>query len=79
MLKQKNKYFFLALTCLAAFSNYFILDSPALLKSQIVTQLEKSYSKEQSEMTFSFLYSIYSLPNIFLPLISGILIDLYGD
>jgi MFS family permease len=30
-------------------------------------------------MSFSFLYSVYSLPNIFLPLISGLLIDIYGD
>lgn len=30
-------------------------------------------------MTYSFLYSVYALPNIILPLISGILIDKVGD
>jgi len=36
-------------------------------------------SKNNAEMSFSLLYSIYSLPNIILPLISGLLIDMYGD
>jgi MFS family permease len=36
-------------------------------------------SKNNAEVYFSLLYSIYSLPNILLPLISGLLIDMYGD
>ena len=30
-------------------------------------------------MSYSLLYSVYSLPNIVLPLFSGIFIDMYGD
>ena len=30
-------------------------------------------------MTYSFLYSVYALPNVILPLICGILIDKVGD
>ena len=79
MKDKQYKYIFLALSCVAAFANYFILDSPALLKSQIINQLSLTMSKSNADMYFSLLYSVYSLPNIILPLISGVLIDKYGD
>ncbi len=37
------------------------------------------YGKEDSEIYYSFLYTVYSIPNIILPLYGGVLSDLIGS
>jgi hypothetical protein len=49
--------------------NYFSYDFPAVLQKQIQDQFHVS------EFDYNLLYSVYSLPNIVLPLFGGVLID----
>eukprot|EP00330_Aristerostoma_sp_ATCC50986_P005462 CAMPEP_0114586660 /NCGR_PEP_ID=MMETSP0125-20121206/9816_1 /TAXON_ID=485358 ORGANISM="Aristerostoma sp., Strain ATCC 50986" /NCGR_SAMPLE_ID=MMETSP0125 /ASSEMBLY_ACC=CAM_ASM_000245 /LENGTH=436 /DNA_ID=CAMNT_0001782185 /DNA_START=199 /DNA_END=1509 /DNA_ORIENTATION=- len=48
-----------------------------MIKTEITSVIEKQYPG-QSETYFDLMYSLYSLPNIFLPIASGILIDRVG-
>jgi len=59
--------------CSFQIGSYFSFDNPAPLKNDL---LEPPYSLSESQ--WSALYSIYSLPNMILPLIGGIFIDKVG-
>ena len=52
--------------------NYFCVDFPAVLKDQILEQFDVDSLK------YNLLYTVYSFPNIILPLIGGVLIDKIG-
>ncbi|EGR31964.1 major facilitator superfamily protein, putative, partial [Ichthyophthirius multifiliis] len=60
------------------FADYYIMDIPALIKSQIEEVFSPIYGKEETQIYYSFLYSVYSIPNIILPLFGGILCDQLG-
>lgn len=55
-----------------AFSNYYNYDIPAALITKIKADLLIS------DIQYNMLYSVYSLPNILLPLLGGILVDRIG-
>ena len=42
-------------------------------------ELSAVMTKDQAEMTFGAMYSVYSLPNMILPLFGGVLTDKYGN
>lgn len=66
----------LTLACLLLFGNYYCYDSPAALNVQMREWLGHSYNDWQFE--FNALYTAYSFPNLFMPVIGGILVDSMG-
>ncbi|KAI8601480.1 major facilitator superfamily domain-containing protein [Dissophora ornata] len=63
----------LLLACLLLFGNYYCYDIPAALNVQLQEWLGTDYATHQYHL--NLLYSVYSLPNIVLPLLGGFLID----
>ncbi|KAK3840911.1 MAG: major facilitator superfamily domain-containing protein, partial [Linnemannia gamsii] len=63
----------LLLACLLLFGNYYCYDIPAALNVQLGEWLGDDYATHQYHI--NLLYSVYSLPNIILPLLGGFLID----
>lgn len=54
------------------------MDIPAVLSMQLVEYYAPKYGKDAAEYMYSLMYTIYSLPNIILPLFGGILSDKLG-
>ncbi|KAF9583166.1 hypothetical protein BGW38_010118 [Lunasporangiospora selenospora] len=63
----------LLLACLLLFGNYYSYDTPAALNVQLREWLGTDYATHQFHL--NLLYSVYSFPNIILPLLGGVLID----
>ncbi|ETV85102.1 hypothetical protein H257_02960 [Aphanomyces astaci] len=68
----------LLLTSLLNFGGCYCYDNPSALKSQLTQHFSGSVSKEDFEMYFNLLYSVYSVPNMVLPLFGGVLTDKFG-
>ncbi|KAJ3067592.1 hypothetical protein HK102_007376, partial [Quaeritorhiza haematococci] len=66
----------LFLSCLVAFGNYYCYDIPAAINVPLQKWLGSDYNHYQWQL--NLLYSVYSLPNIFMPLVGGILVDRLG-
>ena len=62
--------------CCLMFGNYYSYDLPGSINTQLKSWLKASDSVFAWQL--NLLYSVYSLPNIFLPLIGGILVDRLG-
>ena len=62
----------LIMACFFMLGNNFSYDSPGPLE----TQLKKQFNIDSQK--FSLLYTVYSLPNMFLPILGGILLDSIG-
>ena len=79
MLKEKNqsplRWLILALTCVMMIGNYYSYDIPAALNSQL-----DDYMGDPSDYgsLFALLYTVYSVPNCFLPFFGGYFIDTLG-
>ena len=71
------KWVVLICSCMTLLGNYYCFDSPGALKSLLKVQFQSS--SQNFEYFFSMLYSLYSIPNIFLPLIGGVLILKLGN
>ncbi|KAJ3256392.1 hypothetical protein HK103_005521 [Boothiomyces macroporosus] len=67
----------LLLTGLLTAGNYYCYDLPAALNVPLRKWLDTEYNLYQTQI--NLLYSVYSLPNIILPLIGGVLIDKIGS
>ena len=59
--------------CFFVMGNYFCYDYPACLESQIEEEFDVTPT------TYGYLYSVYAIPNVILPLFGGILFDKYGS
>lgn len=66
----------LILACLLLFGNYYCYDIPGALNVQLREWLDVDYDQWQFQM--NFLYTTYSLPNLFMPIVGGILVDRVG-
>ena len=75
--QMRVRYFVLFLTCVLMIGNYFCFDNPAALKTSLQARFH-TVPKETFEFYFNMLYSIYSIPNVFLPFVGGILVDRLG-
>merc|ERR1711937_1033625 len=53
--------------------NYFCYDYPACLEAEIEQEFDVTPQK------YGYLYSVYAIPNLILPLFGGILFDKYGN
>ena len=67
------RWLMLAFGCMFLMGSYFCYDNPAPLKSRL-TAPPFDFSPTQ----FNALYSIYSFPNMILPLVGGIAMDKLG-
>lgn len=68
----KLRWIVLLLACFTNFGNYFSFDNPQAVQSALNDEMNLS------SLQFNMLYSIYSLPNIVLPLFGGLIIDRIG-
>jgi nitrate/nitrite transporter NarK len=59
----------LVLSCMAMFGSYYCYDNPSALQTPLQNALNIDH------MEYNWLYSVYSLPNMILPLFGGILVD----
>lgn len=69
------RYVALALACCLLVGSYYCFDNPSALESQFT---DKNGSFALSNVNYNLLYSVYSFPNIVLPLLGGFLIDRLG-
>lgn len=60
------------MACLLLFGDAYSFDNPQALESHIETDLEISHT------SFNLLYSVYSFPNMLIPIFGGIIIDFLG-
>lgn len=78
------RFIFLVLCCLVLMGSYYCFDNPAPVQRQIqadVTSSDGGKVKHGMAMTtlqYQALYSLYSLPNIAIPLFGGFFIDRLG-
>ncbi|KAI8825040.1 major facilitator superfamily domain-containing protein [Fimicolochytrium jonesii] len=63
----------LFLACAVTFSNYYCYDIPSALNVPLRKWLKAPYAEYQWQL--NLLYSVYSLPNVLLPLFGGLLVD----
>lgn len=75
-----SKWTVLILACFVTFGMYYSFDTPSVLHEQLYHHFKKKNEPyTQFEFDFSLIYSVYSLPNTFLPLIGGLLVDKFGN
>lgn len=70
------RWVILFLSCWLLFGNYYAFDNPSALNLQLMDWLKTDY--EMWQFRLSFMYSVYSFPNLFLPLFTGALLDRWG-
>ncbi|KNE73343.1 hypothetical protein AMAG_17495 [Allomyces macrogynus ATCC 38327] len=70
------RWFALLLCCFLLFGNYYAYDNPAALSVQLHEYLGIPY--ETFAYYLNLFYAVYSLPNVFLTLVSGMLMDKFG-
>lgn len=74
--KPTIRWVILFLSCWLLFGNYYAFDNPSALNRQMMHWLGSDYDTYQYQL--NLLYSVYSFPNIILPLFAGNLMDRYG-
>ncbi|EQC31217.1 hypothetical protein SDRG_11140 [Saprolegnia diclina VS20] len=74
---QRRKPWVLLLACLVDIGNSYCYDTPSALKSQLQEHLH-GMPTASFEMAFNLLYTVYSVPNIVLPLFGGLVTDRIG-
>ena len=65
------RWVILILACLLLMGHYYAYDFPAILKQHIMNDMNVD------SFQYNLLYSLYSIPNMFLPFIGGIIIDYF--
>ena len=73
--KLPARWLVLLLLSVLMIGNYYCYDNPAALYSMLAARFS---SAEHFDFYFDGLYSVYSLPNIVLPLIGGMIVDRWG-
>ena len=83
--KTNMKWIILVLGCLSLVflhlnkvGDYYCFDNPGAIQVLLKQKMESDH-KDNYEYIFQLMYSVYSLPNIILPLIGGILIFQFGN
>lgn len=73
---SKIRWIILVLISFSSFGGYYCVDNVAVLHDSLKSHMN---NRKEFEYFFSLLYSAYNIPNIFLPLIGGLLIFKYGS
>jgi len=58
--------------------SYYCGDNPAALHDPLKRHFSKEFGEKRFEKYFGLMYSVYSMPNIILPLVGGLLVDAVG-
>jgi len=68
------------MTCLGLFGQFYAFDNPSALNEQLKEHMLERSSMPAShyDYYFNLLYSVYSLPNVMLPLMMGLAVDRCG-
>jgi len=69
---SEMRWLALALTSLSCFGNYFSSDLPQSMMNSIRTQLDLDV------YNYNKIFSVYSIPNVILPFVGGLIIDSLG-
>lgn len=73
--ESQLRWVILVLQCFILMGNYYCYDIPAAIKTQLEDYMG---NPGDYETLFSLLYTVYSIPNIFLPFFGGFFIDKLG-
>ena len=73
--KLAVRWLMLALTSVLMMGSYYCYDNPAALYKNLQARF---FYEEAFDYYFDLLYSVYSLPNIVLPMAGGMLVDRWG-
>lgn len=75
-----TRWTILLLTCGGLFGQYYAFDNPSALNEQLKEEMMErtQITAEGYAYHFNLLYSVYSLPNIVLPLVLGMAVDRCG-
>lgn len=76
--KSSMRFLILLLLCLSSVGAYLALDMPAVLYTQLIRYFGLKMSDTQAEVTYGLLFTVYNLPNMFLPVFGGALTDHFG-
>lgn len=68
----------LGLNCLGLIGQYYVMDNPSTLHEPLKDRFASSMSDDTFAYNFNLLYSVYSLPNIVIPIVFGALITRWG-
>eukprot|EP00584_Thalassiosira_punctigera_P022751 CAMPEP_0172574812 /NCGR_PEP_ID=MMETSP1067-20121228/136891_1 /TAXON_ID=265564 ORGANISM="Thalassiosira punctigera, Strain Tpunct2005C2" /NCGR_SAMPLE_ID=MMETSP1067 /ASSEMBLY_ACC=CAM_ASM_000444 /LENGTH=682 /DNA_ID=CAMNT_0013367447 /DNA_START=617 /DNA_END=2668 /DNA_ORIENTATION=- len=71
----RSRWLVLALTCTVMTGSYYAYDIPSALHQQLQDYMPPS---PRYEMRFNLLYTVYSVPNVVLPLFGGNVVDRIG-
>ena len=75
--KSPLRWLILMLCCISTFGDYYCFDNPGAVHDHLESQFD--FLGENFEYYYNLLYSSYSIVNIFIPLIGGNLIKVYGN
>ncbi|KAJ3060584.1 hypothetical protein HK102_009433, partial [Quaeritorhiza haematococci] len=75
-LPDSTRWLVLLLACLLLFGNYYAYDLPAALNIPLQTHLNETDATYEYQI--NIFYSVYSIPNVILPFITGWLVDVFG-
>lgn len=73
--QSKLRWIILSLNCIMMIGNYYSYDIPAALKTQLDDYMG---NPSNYETYFNLLYTVYSIPNVFLPFFGGFFVDKFG-
>ncbi|EED91930.1 transporter belonging to the MFS superfamily [Thalassiosira pseudonana CCMP1335] len=71
----RSRWLVLGLTCVVMTGSYYAYDIPSALHEQLQEYMPQSAS---FETRFNLLYTVYSIPNVILPLFGGNFVDRFG-
>ena len=78
------RFLFLAACCLVLIGSYYCYDNPAPVEKQLKSPISYGtdrgveHGMNMSDLQYQLLYSLYSFPNIIIPLFGGYFIDRLG-
>ena len=67
------RWLVLVLASLLSLGSYYCYDNPSALHDQLKQKFKGTAYEPHFEVYFNLLYTVYSIPNCFLPLVGGIL------
>ncbi len=74
--KEWHRWLALGFGSTIVMSNYYVYDNPAALRLLLAEYLH--FPQDEFDYVFGLLYSVYSLPNVFLPFLAGYFIHKFG-
>jgi len=74
----KIRWIVLVLACLLMIGNYYCFDNPEALSEQLKHEFADTTYGAQWQTWYGLFYSVYSFPNVILPIFGGFFVDKFG-